>query len=300
MTRNCDDLAPCNCFPQSSSGKFPLLAQIVLSTLNARYSHSSFGLRYLLANMGDCRPQTTMLEFTINDNTVDMLSAILEHSPRIVGFGVYIWNVEQTSTSDCRSETCSAGDDCRAGWSGSQLRHCRSENCRTCRLCDHRVKAIMRSGNCANNCCQSSDTALNATSCPKIIHAPVPQLDQIQLPYDLYSDEDIANRVIYVEASRGCPFTCEFCLSALEIPVRLFDIEQFLAAMQTLFDRGARHFKFVDRTFNLNLRVSRAILQFFLDRSDTRFVSAFRNDSGSFAGITSRTHRAVSARNAAV
>ena len=94
----------------------------------------------------------------------------------------------------------------------------------------------------------------------------MPTLDQIRPPYDLYSDEDIAHRVIYVEVSRGCPFTCEFCLSALDIPVRLFDVEQFLAAMQTLFDRGARQFKFVDRTFNLNLRVSRMILRFFLDR----------------------------------
>jgi radical SAM superfamily enzyme YgiQ (UPF0313 family) len=74
-----------------------LLVQIVLSTLNARYSHSSFGLRYLLANMGDLQPQTSLLEFTISDNTSDMLSSILAHSPRIVGFGVYIWNVEQTA-----------------------------------------------------------------------------------------------------------------------------------------------------------------------------------------------------------
>lgn len=74
-----------------------LLVQIVLSTLNARYSHSSFGLRYLLANMGDLQPQTSLLEFTISDNTSDMLSSILAQIPHIVGFGVYIWNVEQTA-----------------------------------------------------------------------------------------------------------------------------------------------------------------------------------------------------------
>ena len=94
----------------------------------------------------------------------------------------------------------------------------------------------------------------------------MPNLNDLILPYDLYSDEDIAHRVLYVEASRGCPFTCEFCLSALDIPVRQFPLEEFLTAMGRLLERGARQFKFVDRTFNLNMRVSRAILDFFLQR----------------------------------
>ncbi len=104
------------------------------------------------------------------------------------------------------------------------------------------------------------------TSLSKFIDGGVPALENIKLPYHLYTDEDIAHRVIYVEVSRGCPFTCEFCLSALDIPVRMFDVDAFLVEMQRLLDRGARQFKFVDRTFNLNMRVSTAILQFFLDR----------------------------------
>src|SRR5437773_2479417 len=91
-------------------------------------------------------------------------------------------------------------------------------------------------------------------------------VSQIVFAYELYDEQDIAHRVIYVEASRGCPFTCEFCLSSLEIPVRQFPIEPFLAEMQRLLDRGVQHFKFVDRTFNLNLTTSRAILEFFLAR----------------------------------
>ena len=71
---------------------------------------------------------------------------------------------------------------------------------------------------------------------------------------------------MYVEASRGCPFACEFCLSSLDIPVRQVPLEKFLAAMQRLLDRGLKQFKFVDRTFNLHLATGKAILEFFLAR----------------------------------
>src|SRR5205814_2204092 len=100
----------------------------------------------------------------------------------------------------------------------------------------------------------------------KIIPAELPDFNQIVLPYDLYDDRDVAHRVIYVEASRGCPFKCEFCLSSLDVPVRNVPLEAFLAEMAKLLDRGVSQFKFVDRTFNLNLNFSRAILQFFLGR----------------------------------
>jgi hypothetical protein len=88
----------------------------------------------------------------------------------------------------------------------------------------------------------------------------------VALPYEFYTDEDLRHRVIYVEASRGCPFSCEFCLSSLDVPVRNVPLDPFLAAMARLLERGLRQFKFVDRTFNLNLEFSRSILQFFLDR----------------------------------
>ncbi len=100
----------------------------------------------------------------------------------------------------------------------------------------------------------------------QVIAAGLPQLDQLVPPYDLYTDEDVAHRVIYVEASRGCPFSCEFCLSSLDVPVRQFPLAPLLTNLEALLRRGVRQFKFVDRTFNLNLHTSRALLQFFLDR----------------------------------
>ena len=89
---------------------------------------------------------------------------------------------------------------------------------------------------------------------------------QIELPYDLYTDADIAHRALYVEASRGCPFRCEYCMSSLDPAVRYFPEDRFLAAMQRLLDRGARTFKFVDRSFNIDIDFALKVLALFRER----------------------------------
>lgn len=235
------------------------MPQIVLATLNARYSHTAFGLRYLLANLGALQPETRLLEFVIQDNVVDVLAAILEQQPRIVGLGVYIWNVAPLTqlVDDLKRVrpdivVVLGGPEVSYEWDTQPI----------VQLADYVITG--EADLAFPQLCQQ--LLENRRPSERIIHAAPPALTDLQLPYAWYTAEDLAQRVIYVEASRGCPFSCEFCLSALEIPVRLADVEQFLAAMQCLLDRGARQFKFVDRTFNLNLRVSSRILQFFLDR----------------------------------
>ena len=235
------------------------MADIVIATFNARYWHSAFGLRYLIANMGYLSAQTAMLELGLSENTTDVLAKILDEEPKVVGLGVYIWNVEPTTklVADLKR----LRPDIQIVLGGPEVSY-ETDGERIVELADY---VVAGEGDLVfPELCRQ----LLARTPPleKIIHAPPPQFDQLKLPYDLYTEEDIRNRVIYVEASRGCPFTCEFCLSALEIPVRQAELETFLAAMQSLFDRGVRQFKFVDRTFNLNLRVSQAILNFFLER----------------------------------
>lgn len=252
------------------------MTDIVLTTLNARYWHSSFGLRYLLANMGELTSKTSLIEFGIGDRTVDIIDRLLREQPRIVGLGVYIWNVE--ICTQLVQDLKRVAPHIVVVLGGPEVSY-ETEGQPIVEAADYVITgeadlafpdlchAILKP---ANSETSHEVTAPNlpvlSSTFPteKVIHAGVPALADVQLPYHLYNDEDISNRVIYVEVSRGCPFTCEFCLSALDIPVRLFDTQMFLEAMQSLLDRGARQFKFVDRTFNLNMRVSTAILEFFL------------------------------------
>jgi len=237
------------------------MSAIVLAALNARYPHCSFGLRYLLANLGPLQSEACLREFTINQPTLDILDAILTQQPRIVALGVYIWNVNEVTRLVADLKRISPGTLVVVG--GPEVSY-EFEATPLAALVD-----VVISGEAdlefPRICQQLLDGQVPAVR-PHIVTAAVPDLNRVRLPYDLYTDEDLAHRVIYVEASRGCPFTCEFCLSALEIPVRQFPLEAFLDAMQRLLDRGVRQFKFVDRTFNLNPRVSQSILRFFLQR----------------------------------
>jgi radical SAM superfamily enzyme YgiQ (UPF0313 family) len=72
------------------------VADIVLTTLNAKYIHTAFGLRYLLANLGPLRPDACLAEFDINQRPLDIAETLLAQNPKIIGFGVYIWNVVPT------------------------------------------------------------------------------------------------------------------------------------------------------------------------------------------------------------
>ncbi|MCC7145792.1 MAG: DUF4080 domain-containing protein [Phycisphaeraceae bacterium] len=235
------------------------MPDILLATLNARYAHSSFGLRYLLANLGALRDQAAMLELEITRRPVDVAEAILARNPRIVGLGVYIWNV--SPLTEVVALLKRLRPELTVVLGGPEVSFAASDQ-EICRLADYTI-----SGEADLAFAELCGKLLaNQRPAEKFITAPLPNLDQLVLPYDLYDENDIAHRVVYVEASRGCPFSCEFCLSSLDVPLRQFPLPAFLAAMERLLARGVRQFKFVDRTFNLNLNTSLAILQFFHER----------------------------------
>jgi radical SAM superfamily enzyme YgiQ (UPF0313 family) len=244
-------------------------ARILLVTLNAKYIHASLGLRYLLANMArhggaDLRECTALREFTIHRPAQEVVDAVLAdldaHAPvHIVGFGVYIWNVLQTT--EVVRLLKAQRPHVKVVLGGPEVSH-ELEGQAIVQLADHVITGW-------------GDVSFPQL-CRALVHGPQPlmkviagvqpPLDEVDLPYVEYSATDIAQRVLYVEASRGCPFKCEFCLSALDKTAWAFEQQAFLAEIDMLYQRGARSFKFVDRTFNLKIDASVRVLQFFLDR----------------------------------
>ena len=238
------------------------MAQIILTTLNARYIHASMGLRYLFANMGNLQSKTELIEFNINTRVMDIAESLLLHNAKIIGIGVYIWNAMETLQLVKLLKTISP--DTKIILGGPEVSY-EFETQEIVSCADYLITG--QAELTFKNICD--DILNNKKPFNKIIH-PLPfELSEIKLPYEYYNDEDVANRVIYVEASRGCPFKCEFCLSSLDKTVYPFDLDIFLTEMDKLYQRGVRHFKFVDRTFNLKAATSIRIMEFFLNKMDS-------------------------------
>ncbi len=232
---------------------------ILLCTLNSTYQHAAFGLRYLFANLGHLQSRAAILEWTIKENPRVIVEKILQHQPRIVGFGVYIWNTELTL--QIISTLKKVAPEIVIVLGGPEISY-ETDTQPHLQWCDYVIKG--EADFSFQKLCE--DYLLHdAKPAEKIQQSALPDIKLIQFPYDLYSDEDIKNRILYVEVSRGCPYKCEYCLSSLDKSVRSFDLELFLLQIKILMDRGARTFKFVDRTFNLSPTSSNRILQFFLE-----------------------------------
>lgn len=235
------------------------MPDLILATVNARYSHTAIGLRYLFANLGPLASRARILEFHLQQTSSEIVTSLLRENPRVIGLGIYIWNV--VILTDVAARLKAENPEIILVLGGPEVSY-EIENQPICHIADYIITGE------ADLAFAEFCTRLLADERPagKIIAAPPPAAERIALPYHLYTDEDVRHRVIYVEASRGCPFTCAFCLSSLDNYVHRFPLDRLLPAFQDLLDRGVRQFKFLDRTFNISASFSVSILEFFLER----------------------------------
>ncbi|MGD9780771.1 MAG: DUF4080 domain-containing protein [Kiritimatiellia bacterium] len=245
-------------------------APILVAAINARHSHASLGARCLLANMGELRAQTDLAEFTIQQPAAEIAESIAARNPRILGLGVYIWNAARVAEllpllrrKLPEMAIVLGGPEIPARGRAGSISDPSLEPPTTPSGVNFDFLILGEGDLAFAALCRD---ALAGRPTDRILRPPPPDLAALQLPYDEYTDADLAHRLLYVESSRGCAMRCDYCVSANDESVRFFPMPALLAAFDKLLARGARQFKFCDRSFNLDVPRALEILAFFRER----------------------------------
>ena len=251
---------------------------VVLSTLNSKFIHSSLALRYLKA-YGEAHGQAyDIVEYTINMPVLHILSDITEHDIDILGFACYIWNIEMTL--HVVDMVKAVRPDIKIVLGGPEVSFTADELLERCLNIDYIVQgegeeafhALVTALQLGNDGLDPVIPGVrgrrNGSILGSLEAVEVSDLSSIPFPYTEEDMDDLEHKIIYYESSRGCPFSCQYCLSGNKNTVRFFPQERTLEELQWFIDHGVKQVKFVDRTFNCAPHHHRPLMEFMRD-SDT-------------------------------
>ncbi|WP_283736517.1 B12-binding domain-containing radical SAM protein [Clostridium perfringens] len=250
--------------------------KILLTAINSKYIHSNLAVRYLKAFTKDLDFQGDIKEFSINDRVENILEGIIEEKPDVVAFSCYIWNMEFVNRLaeliklvDPNIEILYGGPE--VSYEGKEFLENHEgeyvivgEGEKTFRefvlykLGEGKIEDIK---------------GLNYKRDGKVFENPKRlEMDMNELVFPYTYEEDINNKIVYYEASRGCPFKCKYCLSSVMHGVRFLDVERVKKELKYFMERGLKLVKFVDRTFNCNREYTVELLKYLSEQdTETRF-----------------------------
>lgn len=241
----------------------------IITTLNAKYIHTSLALRLLYVANKESH-DISFKEFIIKEKIDAIVDSLLSENPKVIGLSVYIWNVEQTKAviEGLRAKK----SDLTIIVGGPEVTYEPEfflENWKIDYVISGEGEFVLDELLTALEKGESTD--IQSVSSRKKINKHAAQADMnkiatLESPYSLEEDkEEMKNKVIYFETSRGCPYQCQYCLSSLEKGVRYFPKEYILENLQYLIDNDAKLIKFLDRTFNINKEHTTRIFDFMID-----------------------------------
>jgi anaerobic magnesium-protoporphyrin IX monomethyl ester cyclase len=258
--------------------------KLLLATLHAKYVHNSLALPYLAAYCADIEGiETVIREFTINEPADEPLRRAVAEEPDVAAFSCYIWNIGQTlrlvaDLKKVRPETFILLGGPEAAHDAFEImeRHpavdciVRGEGEATFRdIVEHLARADKNNtggvslAEVPGLICRAGGQIIETACRP-----PIPDLDSIPSPFAA-GLADLDKPLVYYETSRGCPFSCAFCMSSLEQGVRSFSPERIKDDLWRLMERGVATVKLADRTFNFEADRADDIWEFILMQNRT-------------------------------
>lgn len=251
----------------------------VLVGINSKYIHPNLAIRYLKANTSY---PVDILEFTIKDSIERIIKTCQNMEPDVLGFSVYIWNVE--IFKKILIQIKEQMPLCKIILGGPEVSYV-NEAYLSNNLTDY---IIVNEGEIAFNQLLKAidEKRADKSSIPNLIYKDkdkvnktkeklIDSLDDLKDPYQVIDELDVQHKIQYVELSRGCPYKCSYCLASLEKGLRFFKLERVKDTIEYLIKKGARTFKFLDRSFNANHKIAKDFLEYIINQNYKNVVFQF-------------------------
>lgn len=245
--------------------------KILLTTLNSKYIHSALSLKYIYNNIEDIDGvRVCIKEYTINENLQDIFADIFSDTYDLIAFSCYIWNIEYIIKL-C-NDIKIADNNIKILLGGPEVSYESYEFMSKFGFADFIirdegevifrkfVKAYISNKDFSN--IPSFLYRINGNITENPYEAPIDNLALIKGAYDIFNEDDVKDKIVYYETSRGCSYNCAYCLSSITKKVRFFPYEKVITDIKKIVDAGAKQIKFVDRTFNFDKKRTIEIIKY--------------------------------------
>lgn len=250
--------------------------KILLAALNSKFVHTNLAVRYIKSYCSEF--DIDIKEFTINDNIDNIIGEIAVEKPDLIGFSCYIWNISMVLKA-C-SSIKKILPDTAILLGGPEVSYDSQEIMNRYGFIDYIIKgegeeaarqlfSFLDGGKCSINEVGNLIYRHDGRVLENKENELIRELDAIPFPYgDL---DELKNKIVYFESSRGCPYNCSYCLSSTIKGVRFFSKDRVLRDLNWFMERDIELVKFVDRTFNCG-KAYKDIIKFIIEKhSNTRF-----------------------------
>lgn len=258
--------------------------KVLLAAINAKYIHSNLGI-YSLKTYGEKmlkewglaeQVEISLAEYTINHQMEQILQDIYKRKPDVIGFSCYIWNISYVKM--ILADIKKVLPDVKIWAGGPEVSYHAEAFLKEEPAVDlvmmgegeitfaHFLKALLE-GEALKQVpglmLRNDDGTFTDTGFRQVM-----DMSQFPFPYAFMDMKELEHRIIYYESSRGCPFSCAYCLSSIDKKLRFRSLDLVLPELEWFLQAKVPQVKFVDRTFNCKKSHAMAIWQYIRDHDN--------------------------------